>query len=373
MTARAKIRTTDGAFRTYEIPVRTTEQHRAAVAAWRALAPANDSDIFITIRSASPRHSRLSEDLAAILKWRVISRPPIEPLRTNWSIIPANDNNQEEQIEERPSPPIVECQHEIRPREEELVRAVKNVEFEPARPGIVDRKPIGGDIEKRGNKIIRLGELKFGTLPTTADGTTTRPGNDRHIIACRGRRPVDRFGRAKGTDIDEDEELAKRERLADWLGCYAGEFIPQTPQSRQKARERADRVRGRPLPPLPSTAMSLNEARAFAGLAPVEQELRPALPTGSIDVGNIFSSWVAMPKNGNSGAMTFDEDACVDRADVASKLPATDVAVLDAALTARNMTDIGNVIGFAGKVAERKGRQALQEACERLSKILQSA
>ncbi|MBC2773421.1 hypothetical protein H6M51_11135 [Rhizobium sp. AQ_MP] len=359
--------------RTYEIHVRTTAQHRAAVAAWREHAPANDSDIFTTSRSSSPRHAGLSDDLAVILKWRAISRPPAEPLRTNWSIIPANDNFEEEERDDEPAPPIVECEHEIRPTVGALMAAVKNVELEPHRPGLIDRRPVGGDIEKRGGQIVRLGALRFGIMPTVADGTTTRPGNNRQIISWRGKRPVDRFGRAKGADLDEEEEFAKRQRLANWLGCYAGEFIPQTAESRRKARERANRVKDRPLPALPPTTMPLNEARAFAGLPPVEQDPRPVLPTGSLDVGDIFSSWVAMPKKANQGATIRDDEHTFDRAEVVSKLPAQDVTVLDAALTARNMTDIGNVVGFAGKVAERKGRQALQEACERLSKILSAA
>ncbi|WP_165219535.1 hypothetical protein [Affinirhizobium pseudoryzae] len=353
--------------------MRTPEQHRAAVAAWRELAPANDSDIFTNPRSSSPRHAVLSEDLAAILNWRAISRPPAEPLRTNWSIIPANDNFEEETPEEEPAPPIVECEHEIRPTVGALMAAVKNVEFEPHRPGLIDRRPIGGDIEKRSGQIVRLGALRFGTMPTVADGTTTRPGNNRQIIAWRGKRPVDRFGRAKGADLDEEDEFAKRQRLADWLGCYAGEFIPQTLQSRRKARERADRVRGKPLPALPPTTMPLNDARAFAGLPAVAEEPVPGLPTGSMDIGDIFFSWVAMPKKANHGAMIRDEDTTLDRAEVASQLHPQDVAVLDAALTARNMTDIGNVIGFAGKVAERKGRRALMDACGRLSQILSAA
>lgn len=353
--------------------MRTPAQHRAAVSAWRELAPANDSDIFTTPRSSSPRHAGLSEDLAVILKWRAISRPPAEPLRTNWSIIPANDNFEDEDRDEEPAPAIVECEHEIRPTVGGLMAAVRNVELEPDHPGLIDRRPVGGDIEKRAGQIVRLGELRFGTMPTVADGTTTRPGNDRHIISWRGKRPVDRFGRAKGANLDQEEEFAKRQRLANWLGCYAGDFIPQTRDSRRKARERADRVRGRPMPALPPITMPLNEARAFAGLPPVEMETITALPTGSMDVGDIFSSWMATPKSSNQGAVISRDGDNIDRDDVVAELPASDVAVLDAALTARNMTDIGNVIGFAGKVAERKGRQALSDACERLSKVLRAA
>lgn len=353
--------------------MRTTCEHRAAVAAWRAFAPANDSDILPPSRPSNPRHTALSEDLAVILKWRALSQPPAESLRTNWSIVPSNDNHPEEEHNEEPAPPILECQHEIRPREAELIKAVKDVVFEPARLGLIDRLPVAGDIETSGGKIIRLGALRFGTLPTQADGTATKPGNDRHIIAWRGKRPVDRFARAKGGDLDEAEEHERRERLAIWLGCDPGEFIPRARASRAAACARAERVRGKPLPPLPPTSMSLNEARAFAGLPPTEGELKPALPTGAMSVGDIFSSWVVSPKKANSGAMVSDNDSDLERGTIASKLLPTDVLVLDAALWAKNMSDIGNVIGFQGKVAERKGKQALQAACKRLTAILQAA
>lgn len=353
--------------------MRSTSEHRAAVAAWRELAPANDSDILPQSRSSTPRHSALSEDLAVILKWRALSQPPPEALRTNWSIVPANDNHAEEEHNEEPAPPILERQHEIRPREAELIRAVRDVVFEPARLGLIDRRPVAGDIELLGGKIVRLGALRFGTLPTMTDAATTKPGNDRQIIAWRGKRPVDRFGRAKGGDLDEAEEHERRERLAIWLGCDPGEFIPRTKASRAAARARAERVRGKPLPPLPPTSMSLNEARAFAGLPPTEGEVKPALPTGSMSVGDIFCSWVVSPKKANSGAMASDNDGDLERGVIASKLPSTDVLVLDAALSAQNMADIGNVIGFQGKVAERKGKQALQAACARLAAVLEAA
>ncbi len=353
--------------------MRSTSEYRAAVAAWRAFAPANDSDILALPRPSKPRHAALSEDLAVILKWRSMSQPPAESLQTNWSIVPVNDNHPEEEHNEEPAPAILECQHEIRPREAELIKAVKDVEFEPARLGLIDRRPVAGDIELSGGKIVRLGELRFGTLPTLADAATTKSGNDRQIIAWRGKRPVDRFGRAKGGDLDEGEEHERRERLAIWLGCDPGEFIPRTRASRAAARARAERVRGKPLPPLPPTSMPLNEARAFAGLPPTEGELKPALPTGAMSVGDIFCSWVVSPKKANSGAMASDGDGDLERGVIASKLPSTDVLVLDAALSAKNMSDIGNVIGFQGKVAERKGKQALQAACERLTAILQSA
>lgn len=213
--------------------MRSPTEHREAVSAWRAKAPANDSDILQYPRQATPRHSALSVDLGALLHWRQLSRPAREPLQTNWRIVPANDNRPEEYDYDgwkpEPEPVLLECIHEIRPRESELKAAVKSVEFQERNRQL---EPVAGDIERRDGQITRLGNLEFGTLQTEAHGSTTKPGNNRQITKWRGHRPVDRFTAAKGPDLDEDAERAHRERLAEWLGCTW--FQHPTPGARQK-------------------------------------------------------------------------------------------------------------------------------------------
>ncbi|KQY12614.1 hypothetical protein [Rhizobium sp. Root482] len=350
--------------------MKTTEVNRAAVAAGRMIAPANDSQISTDTKQSKPRHSELSETLGALLTWRAMSRAPREPLQTNWRIVPANDNRPEEYREDleaaEPEPILMDCIHEIRPRPAELIRAVRQVEFSGRR----ERLPVGGDIETRGGAIVRLGDLRFGTLPTSAFGCSTLPGNDRHIVKWRGRWPVDRFTSAKGPDIDEDKERERRERLADWLGCEPGWHVVSTKEARQAAREKRKRLAGLPDPKLPLTTLSLNEARAFAGLEPVTPDERPALPLGSPDIGNIFSSWLSMPKKGKGGAVARDDDGDFEREVVAANLSQQDVAILDAAITVPNMKDVGAILGATGKTAERAGKKALIKAVANLSKVL---
>jgi|GEM_PF-3696112 len=369
--------------------MRSPTQHRAAVAAWRVHAPANDSDIFSNPRPSSPRHAALSTDLAALLKWRALSREPEPALRTNWSIVPANDNRPEEYREDlemaEPEPVLVECIHEIRPRESELIRAVRNVawrEFRHAnlQGGEADTAPVGGNVETRPvdsplfgrlDKVVRLGDLRLGTLPTEEYGSATLPGNDRQIIAWRGRRPVDRFTAAKGHGVDEDEQRAKRERLADWLGCEPGWHLTATTASRAAARAHGVRFRGLPNPPLPPTSLPLDKARAFAGLPPAATtDSRASLPLGSPEIGNIFSSWMSVPKKGKSGSLAAEETG-PDRTDIEAQLSVDDVAVLDSAIKAQNFEDVGAVIGFRGKTAERRGKAALVAASSRLANILE--
>lgn len=341
--------------------------------AWRAKAPANDSDIISFPRQSTPRHSALSADLGALLKWRDLSRPVREPLQTNWRIVPANDNRPEEYDDDgwtpKPEPVLLECIHEIRPRENELMAAVKRVNFQE-RNGQLE--PIGGDIESRNGQITQLGDLEFVTLATTAHGATTRPGNNRQITKWRGRPPVDRFTAVKGRDIDEDVERAHRERLAEWLACEPGWHVLATPDSRRKAKERAGRVRGKPNPQLPPTSLPLAEARDFAGLEPMTEDKRPALPLGSPDIGNIFGSWLIRPKKGKGGSSAFDDDGGYDRQAVAAQLSAQDVVILDKAITSQNFAEVGGVLGAVGKVAERKGKAALIAATARLSVVLDS-
>lgn len=351
--------------------MRSPEEHRLAVDAWRAHAPANDSDIIQYPRQSNPRHSALCADLGALLKWRQLSRPKREPLQTNWKIVPANDNKPEKDDYDgwlpEPEPVLLECIHEIRPRESELMAAVKRVNFQE-RNGQLE--PIAGDFERRAGLITRLGDLEFGTLATEAHGATTKPGNNRTITKWRGHRPVDRFTAAKGPDLDEDAERAHRERLAEWLGCEPGWHMVATPDSRRKAKERAARVRGKPNPPTPPTSMTFAEARAFAGLEPMTEDKRPALPLGSPDIGNIFGSWLIRPKKGKGGSAAFDDDGGYDRQAVAAQLSAQDLAILDKAITSQNFREVGGVLGEKGKVAERKGKAALIAATARLSAVM---
>ncbi|MGQ3214677.1 hypothetical protein [Shinella sp.] len=318
-----------------------------------------------------------------------MSREPEPGLRTNWSIVPANDNRPEEYREDlevvEPEPILIECIHEIRPRESELIRAVGNVEWREfrhanRRGGERDKMPITGDIETRPvdsplfsrlDKVVRLGDLRLGTLPTEDCGSATLPGNDRQIIAWRGRRPVDRFTAAKGHGVDEDEERAKRERLAGWLGCEAGWHVTATKESRAAARARGARVRGLPTPPLPPTSLPLDEARAFAGLPPAATtDKRAGLPLGSPDIGNIFASWISAPKKGKSGSVATDESG-PDRTSIEAHLSKDDVVLLDAAITAQNFEEVGAVIGVKGKTAERRGKAELVGAVARLANVLE--
>lgn len=355
--------------------MRTTAQHRAAVAAWGALAPANDCDILIPTRSSTPRHAALSETLSALLTWRAVSRPAPEPLQSNWRIVPVNDNVPEgcnEDVEEiEPEPVLVDCVHEIRPRVPELLRAVRGVTFAPARESSTDRLPVAGDIEKRDGTIVRLGDVRFGTLPTEEFGSSTLPGNNRHIIAYRGRRPIDRFTSAKGPDLDEDDERCRRERLADWLGCEAGWHIVSSKEGRQAAKEKRARLAGLPNPPLPPTSLDFNEARAFAGLPPATRDERAALPLGSPDIGNIFGSWVSVPKKGKSGSVAQDDAQRFQREEIAARLSDQDVAVLDSAIIGQNFKDVGAVVGASGKAGERRGKSTLIDAVGRLAVILE--
>ena len=371
--------------------MRTPAEHRAAVAAWRETAPANDSQILQHPRTSSPRHSALSADLGALLKWKAMSQPKESPLQTNWRIVPANDNNPESYRDDlqsiAPEPPLIECVHEIRPRPLELVRAVRSVrwiDFRHANTntnGPIDKRPVGGDVETMStpsrlygrllDRTVRLGDLRLGTLSTTAHGTTTLPGNNRQIVKWRGSRPVDRFGHAKGSGINMEEEAADRQRLASWLGCEPGEHVPTTRDSRRKAREHAVRFKGLPLPPLPSVTAPLNEARAFAGLPPVEEDKRPALPLGSPDVGNIFGSRIIVPKKGKGGAVAADNDNQDDADAVRGKLSAGDVEILDRAVSAHNFGEIGQLFGATGKTAERRGKVALIDATARLTAVLE--
>jgi hypothetical protein len=80
---------------------RTPEEHRAAVEAWRATVLKHDSQILgRKLKTEKPRHRGFSE-LSALLAMRnrpdgvlegVATADPPAPVRTNWKLAPANDN-----------------------------------------------------------------------------------------------------------------------------------------------------------------------------------------------------------------------------------------------------------------------------------------
>lgn len=98
---------------------------------------------------------------------------------------------------------------------------------------------------------------------------------------------------------------------------------------------------------------------------------RFARPKGAAD-DNLASVNVGVSANANRGAYAFDDPvADADEAAFVRKSIKPETAdILDFALVAANLRQIGERLGHSGKHAERRGKQALVAACEELDAIL---
>ena len=295
--------------------VRSPSEHRAITDAWRASAP-NDSEIFSRERIGKGRHPDMTEFLPALRTWREMCSPA-EPLASNWLAALANDNAPDEPLDyyddvwtEAPPPLSIDSEIEMRPRPEEIVRAMGDVEIAysdaPASrysPAV----PVGGDIEVHPcatpaiiggtpcSPLARMGALRFGNGQTEERALVR--GEDDSVKMGRCRVP-------RGA-LTHCGVFPVRDRHAAWRGSADGKIDP-----------------------------------------------RSASPSVSIED-------------------RIDAERLVGR--LRQQMSAEDVAALDAALEAKNFSDIGELFGFTGKSAQRAGKSMLRDAATRLTAFLQAA
>ncbi|MDR6955223.1 hypothetical protein J2X65_004602 [Ancylobacter sp. 3268] len=215
-------------------PGRTPAEHRAIVDHWRLRAPANDSDILPRDRPGKGRHADLADLAPALRSWRSLCQAA-EPLSTNWMLAAANDNASDEPFDcyedewtQAPPPPSIDSAMEMRPRPEEIVRAMGDVEVaysEYGGPAV----PVGGDVEVHPTAepaviggtpcapLARLGALRFATgeayervLVRREDGAIKKA--DRRI--------------PKGA-LTHCGAFPVRDRLTAWRGSAGGAVDPQ--------------------------------------------------------------------------------------------------------------------------------------------------
>lgn len=122
--------------------------------------------------------------------------------------------------------------------------------------------------------------------------------------------------------------------------------------------------------------------REQRGLDRVEfDECRTALPSWLNEAHPNFlagkPSWRLHKKRTAIEELASDDDLVGDLESLETfeelrkiRLSARSVLVLDVALSAKNLTDIGNALGYSGKTAERKGKHALNEAVDELRTAL---
>jgi hypothetical protein len=294
------------------------------------------------------RHGSLGEQLKAT--WEYHNRPEhIEPMQTNWATIAANDNNPED---------TADFGHErflrISPSVEEIMRQANT-----------------GEIERNGaGQVVRIGKLRF------SDGTQTEKaytyGPDGKLIRFDAPMPVgamlgtrDELEGALGGTSKAGETQRSNEYFADVLNVGLPRFVKSSGRRKGRNFTRDE------------AAAMLAQAVANTATMPAVTLCPPALPCGSQSPTECFLG-MRKAKKGESGSIGWEDLATLksNRArwrEVKAALKPKSKRTLDAAAKAKNMREVGEVFGFAGKHAERRGKAALIAANDDLMAAINSA
>ncbi|MGX9144995.1 hypothetical protein [Mesorhizobium sp. 128a] len=327
----------------------------------------------------------LADQLSALLAYR--NRPdldaPVETAGTNWKKQPANDNANPEEIANT----HVERRLAIRPTLSALFRESAKVDFRQV-PVADARKakgehdielyPVARDVEygfatddngKRHKVVVRIGSLRF------SDGTQTEKGFARGIdgkpIMKDLTMPVGAMLRTKdqqermlgGSGVSNAYVEQSNLYFAQLLGAIEPRYVKGT-KRRQGRSYSAEEAR-----------TTLAEAYANTPALPPVKRYRKGLPCGS---KRVAESFLGMQKGGKgeSGSVAWQDVAAhianreVWEATLAM-LSDADTKVLDRALTASSLADLGD--GGHRRTRERQGRRKLQAANDNLAEALRMA
>lgn len=297
------------------------------------------------------RHGSLAEQLAAVRRFATEPDHQPEPLQTNWSVVPANDNNPDE---------IEDLKHDrkrlVTPSVAEIMKNVAT--------GEVERNEAG--------QVVRIGRLRFsdGTQTEKAYRLTIDGGVEEYAArmptgALLGSR--DKVDAALGGDDNPQEVTDSNQYFADMLDTKKARYLTGKKHKGPRLRITADEAKA-----------ELATAYANTDMSKVTFTRCPdGLPCGS---AKIADSFLGMQKTtcAGGGSMMWQDivTAMADRKewfDAVDELKDDDRATLEAARSARNMADIGIKAGHQGKQAERQGKRRLIAANDNLMAAIRKA
>ncbi|GHC61532.1 hypothetical protein [Limoniibacter endophyticus] len=290
----------------------------------------------------------LSDGLKAWYK-----RPEGEPvaISTNFPQTAANDNVPEDLVDAYPERRI-----RIRPSVEEIEKQIAS--------GTIERNDEG--------QIVKIGRLRF------SDGNQTEPAYrytiDGKLERYSARMPTgamlgasEEQERILGGDIDPQDMSRSNNFFNDVFGVKPRRYRPSKGQGRASRRTAAE------------CQAELDAIYARTDWSKVTLTIcPPGLPAGA---QRIADSFLGMQKTtcAGGGSMGWEDisTAMVERetwARTIAYLSDRDMAVLDAAMTARSYADVGSAIGQSAEYTRRKGgKKALLAANDNLMRAINLA
>lgn len=293
------------------------------------------------------RRGSIADQLEALRRFATTPDHDPEPIQTNWSVTPANDNNPED---------TAELKHDrkriVTPSVAEIMRNVRLDDVELNEAG----------------QTIRIGRLRF------SDGTQTEKAHkltiDGKIEEYSARMPTgamlgsrDKVDVALGGEENPQETTESNRYFAEFLK------VKQTPYVTGK-RFKGQRVN---LTHIQAKA-ELADAYANTDMSKVTYTKYPTgLPSGSKKIADSFIGMQKTTCNGGGSVMWQDiVTSMAERKewfDALDSLQERDRKALDATRTAKTYADVGTAVGQSWSYASKKGggRKALVAANDNLN------
>ncbi|KSV79580.1 hypothetical protein [Ensifer adhaerens] len=371
---------------------RTPEEHRAAVEAWRATVPKHDSQIFDRkLKTEKPRHRGFSE-LSALLAMRnrphgvlegVATADPPAPVRTNWKLAPANDNQPpdegfgtERAVEYVPSEQELKNSYAkvvVRYRSEPMMLTGGRHEAQRDSREI-HAIPVAGDFEygthvdEDGGEhkvIVRISKLRF------SDGSQTEKGQKLvmdKVVDAQIEMPVHAMlGTREKSKRDKGgiEDATGSNAHYRWMVGAARAAKPPKLRPRKQEREVTTKSQDRQM---------LADAYANTAVLPTVLKCPDGFPASPTNLRQLFIAG-RKGKNGESGSQAW-EDIYTEKENREKFQRGLDamqdehVRVLTEAMTAKSLAELGETRGYKGRHAIDAGRRLLRAANDNFVKAM---
>lgn len=304
------------------------------------------------------RRGSIAEQLEALRRFVTEPDHTPEPMQTNWSVTPANDNNPEDLDGLK-----IDHLWDISPSPEEIMRQVK------------------GNPEEKNERgqTVKWGTLRFSDGGQTEQGFKLTIDNKvvvyQFVVPPGGMLGTTDKERAQRGGDDDSGEVTKsnqhfggKETDEKVAGIFKASFA--RPVKRTKRKERTG----------PRTKAEerqwLEDAIAGTAVMPTVKKCPDGFPYGPANLAHLFPGLVKTA-TGDSGSQSWEDihserESRMEFFKWVERLPSEHRAALDAAKAAKTFTDVGVAVGQSQKYAKYNGggRRALIAANDNLMEVI---